>query len=94
MSQAFRLIALLPYCPIALLRPGTRHLGPRTRSTPRTGHRTQYPVLGTRYRIALLPYCPIALLPYCLFALLPPCPTAINESPRDRCRRLHRLAGL
>ena len=30
-SQAFRLIALLPYCPIALPRPGTRDLGPGTR---------------------------------------------------------------
>ena len=29
-----------------------------------------------------------------LIALLSHCRITVNESPRDRCRRLHRLAGL
>jgi hypothetical protein len=53
MSQAFRLITLLPYCPIALLGPGylipgTRCPVPGSRRGPNTEHRP----------IALLPLYP------------------------------------
>ena len=48
MRRAFRLIALLPYCPITLLHPGYRHRGPDTE------HRRPSPAPGKRpHRVSM-----------------------------------------
>jgi hypothetical protein len=102
----FRLIALLPYCPIALPRPGTRRLVPDTRyrirsdaedRTPstedRSGHWKTH-TSGTHPASCILhPASRIAVLPYCPIALLPYCLTAfLTQYPTPGTR--YRIALL
>jgi hypothetical protein len=82
-SQAFRLIALLPYCPIALPLPGYPVPGdpiPGTESTPRAEYRApktegRTPENAPIGFASCMPNCRTALLPNGPMALWPYCPT-------------------